>query len=231
MMSGPARGIGTAPADHFTTVPGKKGAAMPPEPTPAPEQRQFREDNPNWRGGRSVTPNGYVLIRVGVGHPMADVRGYAYEHRHVMAEKIGRPLEPGEIVHHINGNKQDNRPENLELVAGHAEHFVRHRKADKGLRLPGEPNPTVACACGCGEEFLRYDEAGRPRSYISGHNPHPAPTEAAVLEALGSSPVHRDEVALATGKDVRCVAVALSKLKRKGLAFSLGGGIWSRKGA
>jgi HNH endonuclease len=60
------------------------------------------------------TTHGYVIIRV-PGHPNARKDGNIGEHRYVMAEVLGRPLFPGENVHHINGIRDDNRPENLEL--------------------------------------------------------------------------------------------------------------------
>lgn len=128
------------------------------------------EKNGFWKGGRTIASSGYVLIRVGVDHHLADVRGYAYEHRIVAEQKIGRRLLPGEQVHHINGDKQDNRPENLEIMTSLAHHMVEHRSAGKALRMPGEDNPIVVCACGCGQNFRKYDNAGRPRKFISGHN-------------------------------------------------------------
>lgn len=131
---------------------------------------QTGENNPNWKGGRVVDPRGYVLIRVGVDHHLADVRGYAYEHRLVAEEKLGRRLLPGEIAHHDDEQKANNAPNNIEPLT-RAEHGKRHRKHDdKGLRDPGEPNKTIQCACGCGAELLHFDGQGRPRRFVSGHN-------------------------------------------------------------
>jgi len=125
--------------------------------------------NPFWKGGRTVTEHGYVLIRK-PGHHLADVRGYVYEHRLVAEEKLGRRLGPNEEPHHINGIRSDNRPENIEICKTRAHHFVHHRIREKFLRLPEEDNPIVSCLCGCGETFPKYDKTRRPRRFISGHN-------------------------------------------------------------
>lgn len=130
----------------------------------------LRENNNNWRGGRSKTAHGYIIVRVGIGHPFADCRGYAYEHRIVASQKIGRLLKPTEKVHHIDGNRQNNLPENLKVVKDNAEHYFEHRDKYCLRRKPCEPNNTISCACGCGLKFKRYDNYGRPRMYISGHN-------------------------------------------------------------
>lgn len=71
--------------------------------------------NGNWRGGKTFHKAGYVMRRV-PGHPRARVSSpYVFEHILVMEEKIGRNLLSDESVHHLNGVKDDNRPENLEL--------------------------------------------------------------------------------------------------------------------
>ena len=54
--------------------------------------------------------------------------GLVREHRAAAQEIIGGELPPGAIVHHINGNRQDNRPENLFICKDHSEHFKIHRQ-------------------------------------------------------------------------------------------------------
>ena len=56
-------------------------------------------------------------------------------HRYVVEKKIGRKLRQGEIVHHINRNKLDNSPENLEIFANQEEHEKHHRKTDWLFKL------------------------------------------------------------------------------------------------
>lgn len=63
--------------------------------------------SPKRNGDRYLGPGGYIMIRV-------DGRA-RYEHRVVMEVILGRKLVKGENVHHLNGNRMDNRKENLEL--------------------------------------------------------------------------------------------------------------------
>ena len=74
------------------------------------------ERSSRWKGGRVKTQGGYIRIKR-YDHPSGDYQGYVYEHRAVVEAALGRYLKSDEIVHHINGIKDD--IENLELVDHH----------------------------------------------------------------------------------------------------------------
>lgn len=71
-----------------------------------------------WRGGSGTLSRGYLVARRN-GKTVS-------VHRAAMEEHLGRPLLRSEKVHHINGDKSDNRIENLELCQSQSEHISKH---------------------------------------------------------------------------------------------------------
>lgn len=61
-------------------------------------------------------------------------RGPVHVHRIVAAEMLGRDLLPGEVVHHIDGDKHNNDPSNLAVLPSQAEHARVHAEAVRNLR-------------------------------------------------------------------------------------------------
>lgn len=97
---------------------------------------QRGEKNPKWNGGKRIL-NGYVKVRK-PDHPRADRTGYVFEHIVVGEEKIGRPLvwkgighPESEVVHHIDHDRQNNDPANLEVMtyAEHRQHHLERRSS------------------------------------------------------------------------------------------------------
>lgn len=95
--------------------------------------------HPRWKGGRQVTKHGYVEVWISEEHPLFEmarsrtgVGGYVFEHRLVVAEYLGRPLRDDETVHHVSGDRGDNRLENLQLRMGQHGSGAALRCADCG---------------------------------------------------------------------------------------------------
>lgn len=84
------------------------------------------EKHPSWKGGK-ISRRGYVAIKM-PGYSSADAMGYVLEHRFIMEQRLCRFLTREEVVHHINGDKKDNRAENLMLFPNNREHVKIHNR-------------------------------------------------------------------------------------------------------
>lgn len=93
----------------------------------------------NWKGGKLKDVNGYIRVRM-PNHPMCDHHGYVLEHRLVMEASMGRFLLEEEIVHHADGNKNNNNISNLILFSNHKLHLIhchkQSRSKENGRFLP-----------------------------------------------------------------------------------------------
>jgi hypothetical protein len=90
---------------------------------------------------RRIDSLGYVTVSLVEG-------GQEREHRLVAEKMLGRPLEPGEVVHHIDGDKTNNSPGNLRVFANSTEHMkVAHPARPRKPVVPGESYDTRKWGC------------------------------------------------------------------------------------
>lgn len=117
-------------------------------------------DNPNWKGGRTVHAQGYVLI-MQPQHPRATRQGYVFEHILVAEKALGKLLPLGAVVHHHNKNRADNKTRgNLVVCQDRAYHLLVHQRMD-ALEACGHAGWRKCWIC------QRYDEPSK--LYIKDH--------------------------------------------------------------
>ena len=91
-----------------------------------------------WNREKIVSSYGYTKIRVGQDHPLADPNGYAYEHLLVWISSGRRAPDVTELLHHKNGNRRNNRLDNLELMtrSAHCSYHASQRHRNNPRSIP-----------------------------------------------------------------------------------------------
>lgn len=102
--------------------------------------------HPNWKGGRT-TLHGYVILHTAS-------RTHEREHRVVMEALLGRALEPGEVVHHIDGDRANNDPGNLAVMSASAHSKLHHGNSPKRWSLGYDR------CLSCGTTTVRHNAKG-----------------------------------------------------------------------
>ena len=130
----------------------ERGIQPPPqsaETREASRQRMTGAGCPKFNGYRAKTGNNgaYIKVKPPAGYPFQqslDSMGYIREHRMVVELSRGNPLSRKEVVHHVNGDTQDNRIENLVVFGCNGDHV--------SYELKGKPSnrPSAPCSEGCG---------------------------------------------------------------------------------
>lgn len=118
-----------------------------------------KENHPRYIDGRNISPDGYVRIYA-PEHPHAKLNR-VFEHRFVMEKHIGRYLLPGEMVHHKDGNRQNNDISNLELMENHVDHLATHMSEKYGREKSTNGWSTIWNECVvCGKTENRHSSFG-----------------------------------------------------------------------
>jgi len=98
----------------------------------ASNRKRCKEKSSNWKGGKMIHSAGYKLIRM-PEHYRASKNGYVFEHILIWERIYNKKVPKGYVIHHLNGIKDDNRPENLCIISK-KDHMKINEKYKKRIR-------------------------------------------------------------------------------------------------
>jgi hypothetical protein len=137
-------------------------------------------ESAHWTGGRTQR-KGYWYVQA-PGHPYRTKQGVVAEHRLVMEKKLGRYLLPGEVCHHIDGNRENNAPENLMVFQTNATH-LKHELTGRVPKWTPEGLSRM-------NRFLPGNTSGRLKGHGAGRlpqsNDHPTTQSDSTCEPQAS---------------------------------------------
>ena len=125
------------------------------------------QESRNWKGGRYINDQGYVMIHP--GRPLRSApKRYLREHI-VIAEKIlGKPLPLGAEIHHVDENRSNNTPSNLVICQSKAYHKLLHYRM-RALKACGHAHWVKCEYCGIYDDprnmYIRKGRAGGYHNY------------------------------------------------------------------
>ena len=93
------------------------------------QKGMYGENHPNWKGGKHIN-SGYWSI-YSPNHPRVNSKNHVYEHILEAEKMLGRYLTKNERVHHIDGNKLNNKHKNLVILKNISKHAKLHRRIEK----------------------------------------------------------------------------------------------------
>lgn len=135
------------------------------------------KNHPSWKGGRYIDNYGYVMRHVGGEKTAVGWEAYRKEHVLVVEEFIGRRLVKGEVVHHIDGDKQNNCIDNLYLTDDPGHKVAHYSIQEVGYQLYKEGILTFNRATGRYEvardklrELLEHPGEGNQQPSPDGNN-------------------------------------------------------------
>ncbi len=135
-------------------------------------QKTFKpEQNSQWKGGRWTLHNGYIMVRR-PDHPSAKKSGYILEHRLVYEESRGVRLPPDVAIHHIDGVRWNNVPENLMAIKRGLEHQRVHSFTTGVISLFYDDRLLEACKAYV-REHATLPDLGELTQQVYGHKEGP----------------------------------------------------------